>query len=65
MALGSTLAGTWQAARIVAAAMPVLRARDADGTERARRHLAEVLGQLRGLPTKLGQWLATGADGDV
>ena len=65
MALGSTLTGTWQAARIVAAAMPVLRAQDADGAERARRHLAGVLGQLRGLPTKLGQWLATGADGDA
>ena len=65
MALGSTLTGTWQAARIVAAAMPVLRAQDADGADRARRHLASVLGQLRGLPTKLGQWLATGADGDA
>jgi hypothetical protein len=65
MSLGSTLSGTWQAARIVAAAMPVLRAQDADGAERARRHLAGVLGQLRGLPTKLGQWLSTGDDGDA
>ena len=65
MALGSTLTGTWQVARIVAAALPVVRARDADGAERARRHLAGVPGQLRGLPTKRGQWLATGAVGEA
>lgn len=59
------LTGTWQAARIVAATVPVIRARDDEGAERARRHLAGVLGQLRGLPTKLGQWLSTGSDGEA
>ncbi len=64
MPLLKTLNGGMRAARIGAALIPALRAGDGEDGARARRHLASVLGRFRGLPTKLGQWMAGGEHGD-
>ncbi len=64
MAFFKTISGGLQTARIVAAMIPALRAPPGEEGERARRRLAQVLGRMRGLPTKVGQWLAGGAHGD-
>ena len=64
MPLLKTLNGGMRAARITAALIPALRAADGEDGARARRHLASVLGRFRGLPTKLGQWMAGGEHGE-
>lgn len=64
MPLMKTLNGGVRAARITAALIPALRAADGEDGAPARRHLASVLGRFRGLPTKLGQWMAGGEHGD-
>lgn len=64
MPLLRTLNGGVRVARITAALIPALRAAEGEDGSRARRHLATVLGNFRGLPTKLGQWMAGGEHGD-
>ena len=67
MSMMKMLSGGVRAAQITAAMIPALRAGDDDDGDkgaRARRHLASVLGRFRGLPTKLGQWMAGGEHGD-
>lgn len=64
MSLLKTLNGGVRAAQITAALIPALRAGDDENGTRARQHLASVLGRFRGLPTKLGQWMAGGEHGD-
>ena len=46
--------------RIAAAVMPLVRAGGGVSASAARQRLAQVLGQQRGVPTKVGQWLAGG-----
>lgn len=46
--------------RIAAAVMPLVRAGSGMSASAARQPLAQVLGQQRGVPTKVGQWLAGG-----
>lgn len=60
MPITSYLSGGAQAMRIAAAVLPMVRGGGGASGSAARQRLAQVLGQQRGVPTKVGQWLAGG-----
>jgi hypothetical protein len=65
MTIAQTIRGGLHATRLARSALAMSRASDDTARTRARRHLANLMADARGISAKLGQWMAADNNDDA